>query len=147
MLRARSSSSIRAVATLVARHVVHVARAHQRGDIGIVRLRGHRVAQEHDDVDAAVGQLGADLEIAAERPRQLALDLEPVRGRDAPAGRARRDQPALRERVAVLARERDDLVLLRVVRDQCDAGFAHLRFLLGSVVVGRSGAAPQNVPG
>src|SRR5438067_13815531 len=50
-----------------ARDVVDVAGAHQGVDVRLVRLRGHRVAQEDHAIDLAVDQLGADLQVAAHR--------------------------------------------------------------------------------
>jgi len=41
-----------------------------------VRLGGQGVAQEHDGVDAVLGDLGADLDVPAQTARLLALDVE-----------------------------------------------------------------------
>jgi len=41
-----------------------------------VRLRRHRVAQEDDRPDLALGEPGADLQVAAERAAQQAFDVE-----------------------------------------------------------------------
>jgi len=49
------------------RDVFHVADPQERGDIGLVSLCGERIAEEDDAVDRSVGDLRADLQVAAER--------------------------------------------------------------------------------
>lgn len=107
--------------------VVHVAGAHQGVDVGFVRLRRHGVAQEDHAIDLALHQLGADLQVAADRAGMLALDREPELVGQAPAGGAGGRERAALEEVKVLAREGDHVVLLLVVCDQCNAWLGHCR--------------------
>ena len=85
-----------------------------------MRVRRERVAQEHDEVDTAAGDERAVREIAAERARLRLADGEREAVLDQPAGRLGGDQARDTEHVDLAANELEQLVLLAVVRDQCD---------------------------
>jgi hypothetical protein len=109
--------------------VVHVAGAHQRVDVGFVRLRRHRVAQENHCIDLAFDQQRADLQVTAEGAGMLAVDRQAQLIGQAPAGGAGGGQVAAAQEVRVLGRQRDHVVFFLVVRNQRYPWF-HLRLAM-----------------
>ena len=73
-----------------------------------------------DELDEAARHHRADLEIAAERPREHAADVELELVAQDAAGRRGRDHGGLLELILELLGEREHLVLGAVVRDQRD---------------------------
>ena len=83
-----------------------------------MRVRGEGIAEEHHGADIALGDAGSDLEIASRRSAGAALDRQPQVVDQALTRGPRRDQIDPTHDVDVLPRQRDDVVLLPVVRDQ-----------------------------
>jgi hypothetical protein len=84
---------------------VDVAGAQERVDVGFVRLRGHRVAQEDHRIDPADREPRADLQVTTHRTTEEALDVEPRLVVEKPAGGAGGDQVVPLKRRVKLARE------------------------------------------
>ncbi len=81
-------------------------------------MRAQRVAQEDHELDLTCGDLGTDLQVAAEGSGSKALHSQTGLLGDQAAGRARGDQLLTVEGVAVLLDELEHRCLLRVVSDQ-----------------------------
>jgi hypothetical protein len=56
------------------RDVVENRDPQQRLDVDVVRVRGERIGEEDHQVDAALGDRGADLLVAPERPAEVEVD-------------------------------------------------------------------------
>ena len=99
-----------------------------------MRLRRHRVTQENDGIDTADRQSRADLQVAAHRAAEHALDFECGLDMQPSAGGAGRDQMAARQKVGELFREQHHVVFLVVVSDQRDVHGRMLEPACDSVV-------------
>ena len=67
---------------------LHVTKAEQSGNVGLVGLCGQRVTQEDDEVKLPICEHRADLLIAAERTAFHAMDGKPRLAHDESTGRA-----------------------------------------------------------
>ena len=100
--------------------VVESGYAQQRFDVGIVRLHLQRIPKEDHHVYLAFGDFRADLLVAAQRSREIALDFEFRRVRHEFCRRARSAEFEAREKVLVRQRPLYHFVFFVVVRDQRD---------------------------
>jgi hypothetical protein len=86
-----------------------------------VGLRLERVPEEDEHVDRALDDLGADLQVAAERAARNPLHRELEAVVEQAARRAGGDEPVAHQRVDVEPRPLEQVLLAVVVRDEGDA--------------------------
>lgn len=104
-------------------NVIDDGDAQKRLDVGVVRHGLQGIPEKNDDVYFPLRDFGADLLVAAERPRKIAFDLQPRRLRDEFCRRTRAAEVELRQRFFVGERPLYDFVFLVVVRDESDGFF------------------------
>lgn len=98
-----------------------VAQAQQGAHVGLVGLRGERVAKEKHGFDRAGGDQRSDLLVAAEGTgKGFENDLKLGFGFDAPAGGGGGGQGMCAKEVFVAQAKIDELLFFGVVRDQGD---------------------------
>src|SRR5262249_52532289 len=91
--------------------------AEQGLDVRVVRMRLQRIPQEHQQVDLALGDAGADLLVAAVRAAAEAGDRQPELLLQEVAGGGRREQLVTGQQVQVVPGPLEHVPLLVVVRD------------------------------
>ncbi len=101
---------------------MHVADAHQRGDVGLVRLSGQRVSKKEDRVDVPFGNSPTDDQVAAVGAVSDTFDIEAKLLAQHLPRVASRDEFVLTEEVDVRANELQHLWFLLIVSDECDHG-------------------------
>jgi len=99
---------------------VNVANAQEGADVGLVGLGGEGVAEEDDGEDFVGRNLCADLKVAAFGAGAQAFEFEAGGVVHVASGGARRDQREVTQHVGVPLRERGEVGLLGVVRDEGD---------------------------
>ena len=97
-----------------------------------MRLGGERIPEEDQDVDALLGEGGADLLIATDRAAEKTVDGQAEFAGDHAAGRAGAKEFVFREGVAMNACPGEERVLLVIVRDEGDAFAGGQRGELGA---------------
>ncbi len=112
---------------------MHVADAHQSGNVWLVRLSGQRVSKEENRVDSSLDDSAADDQVAAVGAVSDSFDVEAeVFAQQLPCV-ASRDEFLMTEEVDVRANELQHQGFLLIVSNECDH-----EFLVGHVF---------NVPG
>lgn len=101
-------------------NVVRIANLHERRDVWFVRMGGERVAQKDYGGDLAFGDLPADLQVSAKRPREHLFDGQADFRFEVPARGSGGDQVVGLERLLMVLAECDELILFFIVCDQCD---------------------------
>jgi len=100
------------------RNIVHVAHFHEGLDVGLVRMRGERIAQEDDGIDLFGDDARPDLEIAALRTTRDEIDVDAEFAFQQTTRRSRSNETERAEHVRMGAHQVEQLFLLLVVRNK-----------------------------
>jgi len=121
------------------RNIVYVTHPQQGRNVRLVRLRGKHVAQKYHRSDISLGDLRADLQVAAFRAGQYAFDLKSqLLFEQLPRG-SRSDQHLFSQRCRVNAGERHHVCLAAIMSNQRNG--LHTRDSKKDLTVSRAGIA------